>query len=397
MLQQRIEGGSEIGRGVAVTIVDGLSPVLDTLAAAAPETRRFLRAAWYAGAGEARARTVVATRVDGAPLLAIPTTGIGPPLLGLRAVPGSYWPFRSVAALPDATAAELASVLAAPAVEAALGATWRLGPVYADDPALALLVRAAGCAGWTAIRRSLGPTFLLDLAARPPRAERRVAGYARRLAETGMVELRTVTGADWTDAAFADLAAVERASWVGCATDGSGAKFMTAELRARWHRVTRDPVLAAALSATILSVAGEPIAFSFDLAAGATQYAIASSYDRRFAKARPGRIVTADQLARAAAAGVTTVDMGAGDSGYKREMGAAAGPELVDVLFVRNRAAAELIGWRWGSVPPIAGDILRAPLAPAAAPPSPWAALKGLMPPILAAGALAAVALSVAE
>jgi hypothetical protein len=397
VFRQRVDGKAGIGGGVAVSIVDGPSPAIDTLAAGAEATHGFLRAAWYAGSGAAGMRTMVAAGADGTPLIAIPTMRIGPALLGMRAVPGSYWPFRSLAIAPGATLEALTAILAAPAVEAALGTTWRLGPVYEDDPAITLLGRAAKCAGWTAIRRTHGPTYLLDLAARPPRADRRVAGYARSLAEGGMVELRTVTGDGWTEAAIADLAHVERNSWVGQATDGSGAKFIAAAEAARWYRVTRDPFLAAALSATILSVAGEPIAFSFDLAAGPTQYAIASSFHQKFAKARPGRIVTADQFARAAAAGITTIDLGAGDSGYKRAMGAVAGPALVDILFVRNRAAAELVGWHWGTVPPLGGDILRTPpLALTTQDVSPRR-LRDLMPPLLAAGALAAAAMSIAE
>jgi len=397
MGRQGVDGTTGIGGGIAVSIVDGPSPAIDALAAAADPAHRFLRGAWYARCDAVPVRTMVATRPDGTPLIAIPTMRIGPPLLGMRAVPGCYWPFRSLTTAPDATQEELAAILAAPAVEAALGRFWRLGPVYEDDPAAVLLGRAAKCAGWTAIRRTHGPTYLLDLAARSPRADRRVAGYARRLAESGMVELRTITGNGWTEAALADLAHVERHSWVGQATDGSGAKFIAPAEAARWYRVTRDPHLAAALSATILSVAGEPIAFSFDLAAGTTQYAIASSFHQRFAKARPGRIVTADQFARAAAAGITTVDLGAGDSGYKREMGAVAGPALVDMLFVRNRAAAELVGWHWGAVPPVSGDILRSsPLAVTTRGPS-SPRLHRLMPPLLAAGAIAAAALTIAE
>lgn len=401
MLHTRIDHGEPIGFAAGsvprVSIVDGAAATIDRLADEAAPSHRFLRAAWYAGGGDVPMRTMVATRDDGTPLAAIPTITAGPALLGLRAVPGSYWPFRSVALAPDAGVRELAALLAAPAVEAGLGTVWRLGPVYADDPAALLLRRAAGQAGWTTIDRTLGPTYLLDLHARDARADRRVGGYARRLAATGTVEVRTVTGGGWTDAVFADLARVERASWVGQDTDGSGAKFLSPAQAARWRGATRDPVLAAGLSATILSVAGEPIAFSFDLAAGDVQYAIASSYDRRFAAARPGRIVTAHQFASAAAAGIRTVDLGAGDSGYKRQMGAVAGPPLVDMLFVRNRAAAELVGWRWGTVPGLRGELLCRPEPCAVDRGAHRPRLGRLVPPILAAGALAAMALSVAE
>ncbi|MCR5871343.1 GNAT family N-acetyltransferase [Sphingomonas sp. J344] len=153
-----------------------------------------------------------------------------------------------------------------------------------------------------------------------------------------------------------ELAAIEAASWVGRATDHTGAKFISDEKRAGWLAAVNDPVLAHALSATILRVGGAPVAFSFDLQCDTVQYGIASSYDERFAAFRPGKIVTAYQIDQARAAGVTTIDLGAGDSGYKREMGAEIGPEILDLLIVRSRSAASLLRLRWGNESQIARD-----------------------------------------
>ncbi len=43
------------------------------------------------------------------------------------------------------------------------------------------------------------------------------------------------------------------------------------------------------------------------------------------------------------------MDLGAGDSGYKRAMGAVAGYAMTDLLFVRSRAAARLLERVWGA------------------------------------------------
>src|SRR5690606_29703918 len=137
----------------------------------------------------------------------------------------------------------------------------------------------------------------------------RLGNYERQLALQGDIDIRHVTGADWSDAVLESLGAIEAASWVGTATDGSGAKFLTDAQRARWRRVLADPVLAESLSATILSVGGAPAAFSFDLRSGTLQYGIASSYDCRFAAWRPGKIVTYRQLEWAHGRGVETVDL----------------------------------------------------------------------------------------
>lgn len=341
---------------VDIATIRGLPPVLDRLADIGAEANRFLRAAWYAGCG-VDATTLVARGGGGAPLLAIPTIPAGPGLLGARMVPGCYWPHRSVSIAPIATSADLVAAFDAPATRRALGPAWRLGPVAADDPALLRLAPAACAAGWTVLRRSLGHSFVVapgapdnDGADAWPRrsTRRRLANHERRLAAAiGPVTIRTVTGADWDAGVLATLGGIEAASWVARDTDGHGAKFLTADQRDRWTRVLADPVLADALSATILVAGDTPVAFSFDLAAGTVQHAIASGYDTRFANYRVGSLVTAHQFAHAAARGIARIDLGMGDSGYKQQMGAVRGPELIDCLFVRSRSAATLIRRRW--------------------------------------------------
>ena len=84
--------------------------------------------------------------------------------------------------------------------------------------------------------------------------------------------------------------------------------------------------------------------------AGGLKYAIANSYDPAFAKHSPGKLLYYRNLVRAIEDGMTTVDWGAGDSGYKRVIGAAAGPAIRDWLFVRPGVSALLgkaLGGLW--------------------------------------------------
>ena len=350
-----MHGRTESEAPIRVEIVEGFPSSLDTIASRSPSGRCFLRAAWYEAAAAGNPKTAIATRKDGSPVAAIPTAEFGPPLFGARAVPGSYWPFRSILIVADAQLAELATLLSSSQVCRALSPVWRVGPVLRDDPATGLLEHAAAAAGWTVLVRTLGQSFVMDLAdliasGDWPRksTRRRLANYERKLAREGEIELRFATGGDWTDEDFEALATIEANSWVGKSSDGSGAKFLTAEQRALWRRAIRDPHIAEALSATILRVAGQPAAFSFDLRTGNRQYSIAGSYDERFAAARAGKIVTYHQLEWAASQGVENVDLGAGDSGYKREMGAVPGSEIVDLLIVRSRSMGQLLSLKWG-------------------------------------------------
>lgn len=384
---------------IAVQLVPGFPAEIDALADRVGGEHGFLRAAWYAGDGGEGACTLLATRADGSAIAAIPTMPVGPSLIGARTVPGCYWPFRSILIDPQATHAELVALFKHPAASDALLPMWRVGPLYRDDPATAVLKRAVSRAGWTVLTRESSKTWIFTLPQGdeegwPRRStRRRLANYERQLAQQGELEIRHVTGSDWNADVLAAMGAIEAASWVGTRTDGSGAKFMTEAQCTRWGRVLADPVLADSLSATILTVGGEPAAFSFDLQSGTMQYAIASSYDPRFAAFRPGKIVTYHQLDRARVRGVETVDLGAGDSGYKQEMGAVQGSAMLDLLIVRSRSAARLLQFKWGAESDVGRDELLVGLAERDAARSPFTRLE----PYLAIGAIAASALTLGE
>jgi CelD/BcsL family acetyltransferase involved in cellulose biosynthesis len=101
------------------------------------------------------------------------------------------------------------------------------------------------------------------------------------------------------------------------------------------------------LSCSILRIGGEPAAFTFSVTSGTTRYFIANSYSAGFAAGSPGRILLYRDFAEAAAAGIETIGWGAGDPGYKTEMGAEPGPEVLDCLFVRGRLLGRLMKPFW--------------------------------------------------
>ncbi len=334
---------------LAISVAAGVPDALDRLAAAGDPDHAFLRAAWFRAAGADS--TLLVQSADGRPLAALPTTRTGPRAIGAHAVVGAYWPFRTVPISPRLGDAELEVALADPRVRTALGPLWRMGPFYEDDPAGARLIEAAPKAGWTMLGRSLGNTYLLEVAelrARGPWPRpstlKRIRNYERQLGE---VSYERIVGTDWSAATFDTLAAIEAASWIASRTDGSGAKFLNPGSRAFWEKAAADPVLANMMSALILRVGGTPAAFCFDLNVGALQYSIAGSYDARFAKLKPGKIATYRNIEWALERGITRIDWGAGDGGYKGEIGAVKGPAIVDCLFVRNAFVASMLRPRW--------------------------------------------------
>lgn len=335
-----------------VSVQPGAPEQLDAFAAAAAPEHRFLGSGWFAAAG-AQA-TLLATRGDGLPVAAIPTAPVGPAQLGARTVVGSYWPFRSVPVAAEASTADLERLFSHKRTQRALGLVWRMGPFYRDDAGAARLVAAARNSGWSVLERAVGHTFLLGVEAAQqqgpwprPSTLKRIGNYERQLAREGALRFERVEGAGWTARVFDALATLEDASWIAERTDGTGAKFLNPGNRAFWEAAAGHEQLREMMSALILWLGERPVAFCFDLNVGTLQYSIAGSYDQGFAKMKPGKIATYRNLAWALERGITRIDLGTGDSGYKSEMGAVQGPEIVDCLFVRSPALATVLRMRW--------------------------------------------------
>lgn len=336
-----------------VQVVDGLAGAIDAVAERAPPSHRFLRYGWFAaavGAYGGHPSTLMVTRA-GTPVLAMPFAAFGPARLRLARVPGCYWPFRSFPARGDAGTG---------AFDAALGGlagavnALRIGPVYDGDASLEPLLTAARARGWATLDRFVADSFVLDIPADGswPRAStlKKNRFHEKHLRAHGILDWSFVSGTDWDDVRFDALAAVEEASWIAPRTDGGDAKFTAAGHGRFWRGAAADPVIAGMMWAAVLRIDGRPAAFSFDLNAGPLRYAIANSYDPAFAKHSPGKLLYYRNLVHAMAHGTARVDWGAGDSGYKRTIGAERGPAIRDWLIVRPglaAAAARLLAGAW--------------------------------------------------
>ncbi|MDG2004836.1 MAG: GNAT family N-acetyltransferase [Novosphingobium sp.] len=333
----------------AVEVAQGDDALLDAVASAADPAHAFLRSQWLrAGGGDID--IIAASRQDGTPLAAIALTRrrFGPIALG--EVAGPYWPFRSFALAADIRDEELLAFLSDPAARKFFGRAWRLGPAYSGDPTADRLVLLAEAAGWKVLERDLGSVFELDLAALRaqgewPRAKtlRKNRWRERRLGEIGEIEYCSFTGSDWASRHRDAMAEVEQASWLADLEDGSDTKFADPACRAIWESAAQDPVLAPMLFGSVMSIGGEAAAFTFGLESGATRYYIANNYNEKFGRFGPGKILLYRDFADCADRGITRISWGAGDAGYKSEMGATAGPAIRDLLFVRGAGTAAVL------------------------------------------------------
>ncbi|MES2097617.1 MAG: GNAT family N-acetyltransferase [Pseudomonadota bacterium] len=355
------------------TAFDGLSALIDTVADHAPSTHRFLRYQWFAAALAAygqRCRTLVVEH-DGDPIIALPFAAFGPGPAQLATVPGSYWPFRGFPAHEQADAAAF-DVLVERLEREVNGL--RVGPSYDGDPATGALIAAAKRRGWVVLDRFVADSYALDMVAAQadpdngggwPRTStlKKNRFHEKHLGAHGALDWKFLNGAELLAGGFDQLAAIEEKSWIAARTDGSDAKFTRSGHGAFWRQAATDPAIADMLWAALLTVDGEPAAFSFDMNLGSLKYAIANSYDPAFGKHSPGKLLYYRNLVMAMQDGITDVDWGAGDSGYKRVIGAARGPAIRDWLLLKPGAPA-MLGWvlqgmwrRSGHAPaPVSGE-----------------------------------------
>jgi CelD/BcsL family acetyltransferase involved in cellulose biosynthesis len=330
---------------VNAVLHDGLPDTIDAVADAGANSHRFLRRQWYAAALAAyggMARTIVA-RIEDAAALALPLVATGPRGAGLASVPGCYWPFRSFPVTPLASEAVLGATLG---VLARTVRALRIGPVYDGDPGAGALVAAARARGWGVVSRDVAASFLLDMAALKKEGQwprnstlRKNRFHEKHLAAHGALDWRFVAPDDWPHA-FDMMAEVERRSWLAARTDGRDAKFTRWGHGAFFRGAAEDPVIAGMFHAALLTVDGAPAAFSFDIDAGDLKYAVANSYDPAYAKHSPGKLLYYRNLVEALDRGIARVDWGAGDSGYKRVIGADEGPRIRDWLLLRPGVTA---------------------------------------------------------
>lgn len=347
---------------LTVAMMEGFPPAIDALAAGNLADHGFLRAAWYGAGAKEQGRTLVIQRETGGEVIAaIPTLAFGPPIIGPRKLAGPYWPFRAPLLSPDCSTLHLAHALADSAARS-LGPVWRMGPVRGDDPAVAMLIAAAQLVGWLVLSRPAGTSWIIDLDAmrvNPPSrgsTPRKLRAGWRKLETLGTPRWRTVRGAQWDAEALVAMGRVEADSWIARETDGSGAKFLTAEQRAVWQHALTDPAIAERMCAIILFLDDRPVAFSFDLDDGPVRYAIAGTHVEDLKHCYIGKTLNYRAMDEAIDAGFSTLDLGSGDSGYKRTMGAVPGYDMADLLFVRSRLAARLLERVWGKALIAAGE-----------------------------------------
>lgn len=280
--------------------------------------------------------------------------GFAPQVIGgirIRSLAGYYWPYRSFLAEGEPTdIPRLAHTLATHLNQHAHTRILRFGPISpACRPTLALL-EGLEASGWTTLRRCLGSVFELEIPSSEKELEMtagksfiRSIDYSRRKLErdSGRIEIQRYPLREPASELLAELAEIERKSWVF--EKGGDLKFFGKENREFWEAVASSyPKSREHAVVWILRINDRPVAFSAHLEKKGIIHIIANSYDSDFKSYGCGSILTLEIFRDAISRGISRVDWGMGDSGYKARWGAKPTGRLYDVLVLRIGALGRL-------------------------------------------------------
>lgn len=127
-------------------------------------------------------------------------------------------------------------------------------------------------------------------------------------------------------------AEVEGQSWL--AADDNG-KTRVYGRESFWKSYVADAEGSRRLSVWVVSLDSKPIAYSLALDSGSCRYSISGQYDEHYKKFGVGIIADMSMFEQSLESGITLVNMGDGDSEYKRRWGATPDDELQSLYFFR--------------------------------------------------------------
>lgn len=273
-------------------------------------------------------------------------------MLGLSALSlaGNYKPFRSwliAEDAPEGTAAALVGFYRQTGIRA-----FRMGPVIASQPAIRSLKEAFAAAGWQHCLIHQGTDYLIELpadveawqASLAPGKFKRIRTNLNRLKKQGEVRIEHRSGLDaagW-QAALADAATVERASWLTSVDDGDF-NYADPAMAAFWHAYLAHPAASQATHLWLLYLDDRPISFTVTIDSGDHSYNICGLYDQAIKKGSPGTIIDREAFVDSFAKGIRVIDLGQGDSGYKANWGAATHEPIEDWIAFPPTAAGRLL------------------------------------------------------
>lgn len=260
---------------------------------------------------------------------------------------GYYYPFRTFLCHPDAKEAAIDQF--AEQVHKSSGATiLHVGPLQVNDQINGTLQATFRKKHWLAYEVSAGAQQVVNLPATLEEFRSALSRSLRKNHDRRKRSLESMGAFDithynncstevWNDV-IDRCADVEAKSWL--ATDGDG-KTRVYGREDFWKNYAAHKDGSKRLSIWLATLDGKPLSYSLAVDSGACRYSISGQYDEEYKKHGVGIIADMSMFAQAIEAGMKEVNMGDGESDYKRRWGVVPGVELKAVYFFKPG----IIGW----------------------------------------------------
>lgn len=201
----------------------------------------------------------------------------------------------------------------------------RLGPVADNDPLATRLPNRLRELGWRFVPMPtegrqivhLPQSFAEYEASLSASELKNIRRRERKMQRERRVEIKlrtTETCDDW-DHAIRDMASIEEQSWLPKA--GGDLHFPGEENRAFWNALLNARRTGLAARVWILHLDGTPAAYDFNIDSGSCRYSLFAHYAHDAKGYRPGFLLMLYEVEDAIKRGLRTIDLGAGDPGYK--------------------------------------------------------------------------------
>ncbi len=269
---------------------------------------------------------------------------------------GYYYPFRTFLCQPDVK--ETAIDFFADTVHIDTSATiFHVGPLQASDQINLPLQASFRRKNWKIIDLSAGAQQVVNL---PDTVEAFRASLSRNLRKSHDRRRRALetmgefdisyynncTAAEW-EQVIDSCAEIEARSWL--ATDSNG-KTRVYGSETFWKNYADHPDGSKRLSVWVVTLNSKPIAYSLAIDAGSLRYSISGQYDEAYKKHGVGIIADMSMFEQAVESGKRVVNMGDGESDYKRRWGAQPGDELQSLYFFRPGLRGWLVGMAFSTL-----------------------------------------------
>jgi hypothetical protein len=138
-----------------------------------------------------------------------------------------------------------------------------------------------------------------------------------------------------------DLAKIEENSWV--VKNNGDPKFHGGRNKKFWLSALSDEYLSAITTVWILYYDRKPVSFSFNFDVCGTKFMLLNSYDEAVKEHRTGSILVPYIVRDAIERGISLIDWGLGDAGYKQTWGARASQHQLEYFAIRPSILARPI------------------------------------------------------